>query len=75
MKKIVVLSNMYPTENHPTFGIFVKNQVDQLIEAGEDIEVIAIDEPGKGKILTLKKYVSWFMRSMLYVLKNKKRCL
>lgn len=73
MKKIVVLSNMYPTENHPTFGIFVKNQVDQLIEAGEDIEVIAIDEPGKGKILTLKKYVSWFMRSMLYVLKNKKK--
>lgn len=72
MKKIVVLSNMYPTESHPTFGIFVKNQVEKLIEGGADIEVIAIDEPGKGKVLTLKKYMSWFMRSMLYVLKNKK---
>lgn len=72
MRKIVVLSNMYPTENHPTFGIFVKNQVKQLKNAGIDIEVIAIDEPGKGKILTLKKYLSWFMKSMFYLLKNKK---
>lgn len=72
MRKIVVLSNMYPTENHPTFGIFVKNQVNQLKDAGIDVEVIAIDEPGKGKLLTLKKYLSWFMKSMFYLLKNKK---
>lgn len=72
MKKIVVLSNMYPTENHPTFGIFVKNQVKQLKDAGANIEVIAIDEPGKGKFLTLKKYFSWFMKSMIYLLKNKR---
>lgn len=72
MKKIVVLSNMYPTKSHPTFGIFVKNQVHQLKDAGANIEVIAIDEPGKGKILTLKKYLSWFMKSMFYLLKNKK---
>lgn len=72
MKKIVVLSNMYPTDNHPTFGIFVKNQVNQLKDAGVDIEVIAIDEPGKGKFLTLKKYMSWFMKSMFYLMRNKK---
>lgn len=72
MKKIVILSNMYPTKNHPTFGIFVKNQVQQLKDVGIDTEVIAIDEPGKGKLLTLKKYLSWFMKSILYLLKNNK---
>lgn len=72
MKKIVILSNMYPTKNHPTFGIFVKNQVQQLKSAGQNIEVIAIDEPGKGKVLTLKKYLSWFMKSMFFLLKHKK---
>lgn len=72
MKKVVILSNMYPTKSHPTFGIFVKNQVDQLKDAGLDVQVIAIDEPGKGKLLTIKKYLSWFMRSMLYLLKHKK---
>lgn len=72
MKKIVIISNMYPTKSHPTFGIFVKNQVDQLKKAGCDVQVIAIDEPGKGKILTIKKYLSWFMRAMFYLLRNKK---
>ncbi|AOV08549.1 glycosyltransferase [Sporosarcina ureilytica] len=72
MKKIIVFSNMYPTKNHPTFGIFVKNQVNQLKEAGVNLEVIAIDEPGKGKVLTLKKYFSWFMRSMKYLVQNNK---
>lgn len=72
MKKIVIFSNMYPSENHPTFGIFVKNQVEQLRNEKLNIEVIAINEPGKGKVLTLKKYLSWFMKSMFYLLKNKK---
>ncbi len=71
MEKIVILSNMYPTKNHPTFGIFVKNQVEQLKNAGMNVEVIAIDEPGKGKVLTIKKYLSWFMRSMAFLMKNK----
>ncbi len=72
MNKIVVLSNMYPSENHPTFGIFVKNQVEMLRHAEIDIDVIAIDEPGKGKLTTLMKYFSWFLRSFIHILKNKK---
>lgn len=72
MKKIIVLSNMYPSEKHPTFGIFVKNQVEMLRAAEVDLEVIAIDEPGKGKVTTLMKYLSWFLRSFIYILKNRK---
>lgn len=72
MKKIVVFSNMYPSKEHPTYGIFVKNQVDLLRTSGLSIDVKAIDNPGKGKIATLQKYIGWFLKSLLYLLKNSK---
>lgn len=71
MKKIVVLSNMYPSKEHPTFGIFVKNQVMQLQKSGLDLEVIAITEARKGKFLTIKKYLKWFFQSFIYLLNHK----
>ncbi|MFS0575614.1 glycosyltransferase [Sporosarcina sp. 179-K 3D1 HS] len=73
MQKIVVFSNMYPSSDHPTYGIFVKNQVNLLKSAGLDVDVIAIEEPGKGKIQTLKKYAGWFFRSLANLMKNKKK--
>ncbi len=72
MNKVVVFSNMYPSTEHPTYGIFVKNQVEQLKTAGVDVKVIAIHDPGKGKIEKITKYLSWGMRSFLYAMKNKK---
>ena len=72
MKKIIVLSNMYPSDKHPTFGIFVKNQVEMLRKAEVEVVVIAIDEPGKGKVKTIMKYLSWFLRSFVYILRNRK---
>lgn len=73
MKKIVVFSNMYPSPQHPTFGLFVKNQVGLLQSAGMDVDVVAIQNPGKGKIQALKKYMTWFCRSFLYMMKHRKR--
>lgn len=64
---------MYPSKEHPTFGIFVKNQVELLLSQGVEVEVIAIDNPSKGKFSTLKKYLFWFMKSMVYMLKNNRR--
>lgn len=72
MKKIVVFSNMYPSQKHPTFGIFVKNQVELLRSTGLEVDVVAIDEPGKGKVEKVKKYGSWFMRSFLYMMKGRR---
>ncbi|KAA0966854.1 glycosyltransferase family 4 protein [Sporosarcina sp. ANT_H38] len=72
MKKIVVFSNMYPSQQHPTYGLFVKNQVELLQSADIDVDVVAIQNPGKGKIQALKKYTSWFFRSFLYMMKNRK---
>ncbi|MEK4711713.1 glycosyltransferase [Sporosarcina sp. FSL K6-5500] len=73
MRKIVVFSNMYPSMQHPTYGIFVKNQVGLLQSAGLDVDVVAIQNPGKGKIQALKKYMTWFFRSVLYMMKNRKK--
>lgn len=73
MRRVAVFSNMYPSERHPTFGIFVKNQVELLRSKGLEVDVIAIDEPGKGKVATLKKYMTWFLRSIGFLLKNKKQ--
>ncbi|PIC68138.1 glycosyl transferase family 1 [Sporosarcina sp. P21c] len=72
MSKVVVFSNMYPSAEHPTYGIFVKNQVEQLKKDGVDIKVIAIQDPGKGKIGKIVKYLSWGIESLLYVLQHKK---
>ena len=72
MRKIVVFSNMYPSTQHPTYGLFVKNQVGLLQSAGLDVDVVAIQNPGKGKIQALKKYMTWFFRSFLYMMKNRK---
>lgn len=72
MKKIVVFSNMYPSQDHPTFGLFVKKQVELLQSAGLAVDVVAIQDPTKGKLPTLKKYMTWFMQSALYMMKNRK---
>lgn len=72
MRRIAVFSNMYPSEKHPTFGIFVKNQVELLRSKGFQVDLIAIDEPGKGKVATLKKYLAWFLKSLGFLVRNKK---
>lgn len=71
--KIAVFSNMYPSKEHPTFGIFVKNQVELLRTANVDVDVIAIDNPRKGKGTTIRKYASWFLRSFAFLMRNRKK--
>ncbi|QTD41115.1 glycosyltransferase [Sporosarcina sp. Te-1] len=73
MRKIAVFSNMYPSGQHPTFGIFVKNQVELLRSKGVDVDIIAINDPAKGKSAAVKKYGTWLFRSFFYMLKNRKR--
>ncbi|GKV69354.1 LPS biosynthesis protein RfbU [Sporosarcina sp. NCCP-2716] len=73
MKKIAVFSNMYPTEAHPTYGIFVKNQVGLLRSAGVETDVIAITDPQGGKIRSLAKYGKWMARAGFYMMKNRKK--
>jgi glycosyltransferase involved in cell wall biosynthesis len=40
--RVLVVTNMWPTEEKPTYGIFVKRQVDSLLEAGLRCDVLFI---------------------------------
>jgi len=39
--KVLLITSEYPSEAHPTSGIFIKRQVDGLREAGIDVDVFA----------------------------------
>ena len=62
MKKIFVISNMYPSAKHPSYGIFVKNQVEALKKAGVEVDIGVNTNPATGMKNALKKYVIWAIR-------------
>jgi glycosyltransferase involved in cell wall biosynthesis len=66
--KVTVISNMYPSKEHKSWGIFVKNQVEALRNRGLTVEVIAIDNPNKGKLNLIKKYGKWFLTFAFHLL-------
>ncbi|MEO2077645.1 MAG: glycosyltransferase [Bacillus sp. (in: firmicutes)] len=66
--KVTVISNMYPSKEHKSWGIFVKNQVEALRIRGLKVEVIAIDNPNKGKLNLIKKYGKWFLTFAFHLL-------
>ncbi|WP_453993412.1 glycosyltransferase [Bacillus nitroreducens] len=61
--RILVISNMYPSEASPTFGIFVKNQVEALRERGLTVDVVAIQNPANHKMGVLTKYMMWMLQA------------
>lgn len=71
MKKLLVISNMYPTKEHISYGIFVKNQVEQLEAKGVKTLLAVNADPAKGKFNVLKKYASWFMSAISLAKKHK----
>lgn len=72
MKKLLVISNMYPTKQHISYGIFVKNQVEQLEARGIETLLAVNADPTKGKFNVLKKYASWFLNAISLAKKNKR---
>lgn len=51
--KVLVVTNMYPTQARPVFGTFVREQVESLRLAGVDVDVMFVDGAG-GKLNYLK---------------------
>ena len=41
--KVLVVTNMYPTEDRPHFGVFVKDQAESLRQQGVDVDVLFMD--------------------------------
>jgi len=63
-KKILVISNMYPSKKNKTFGIFVKNQVKALRDNGLKVDTLVINESRMGKVYVIQKYLKWMMSAM-----------
>ncbi|MCQ6278663.1 glycosyltransferase [Bacillus sp. EB600] len=64
---------MYPGKENPSFGIFVKNQVDALKQRNLQMDVLAITNPKSGKVNVIKKYFIWFFRAILILLTKGKK--
>jgi len=47
--KVLVVTNMYPYKEDPSWGIFIKTQTDSLIEKGVEVDLLVI-HGGKTKI-------------------------
>ena len=61
---------MYPSRNHLSFGIFVKNQVDVLKEHNISVITGVNQNPNTGKINVLKKYVKWTLDVLIKGLRD-----
>src|SRR5436190_557229 len=44
--RVLTVTNMWPTDEWPQFGIFVKRQVDGLRDAGLDVDVLFVNGRG-----------------------------
>lgn len=72
MKKVLVISNMYPSKEHLAYGIFVKNQVEQLEQEGIETLLAVNTNPATGKKTVLLKYLKWAQNFMRIFRANKR---
>lgn len=61
-KKILLLSNMYPSEDTPSYGIFVKNIYEMLKSEGFDISKVVITGKSRNKLKKLIRYLLFFLK-------------
>lgn len=70
MEKVLLLSNMYPSQSYPSFGIFIKNFEKQMIEEDVQYNKIVMTNT-KNKYLKLAKYLFFFCHVFFtLILKN-----
>lgn len=60
--KVLVVTNMYPSEQHPHAGSFVRSQMDSIRRKGVDIEVVNINEK-RGVLKFFRGWWKLFKRS------------
>lgn len=67
--KIIVISNMYPNENDPYYGVFVKNFCELLDSFNIDVEKIVMYK-NKNCLIKIVSYISHYVKIMLKLLIN-----
>lgn len=69
--KALLISNMYPSSEHPGYGVFVKNFADSMRQKGIDFDIVVISGKGKSALEKIKKYLI-FIALSVYKLAFKK---
>lgn len=62
--RVLLLSNMWPGDRDPVFGIFISRHIRALREAGLSVRVVANRDPRTGRLRTPLKYASLLLRSI-----------
>lgn len=60
--KILLISNMYPSNSHPSLGVFVKNIEDILLLNHHEVDKIVIDRKYSSKLSKILSYLLFYFR-------------
>ena len=71
MKKILIVSNMYPSLDNPHFGTFVKNTYISLDKLGFFLDKVVIDKKYNGFLYKLLAYLWFYIKVVYSVIINK----
>lgn len=63
MKKILMLSNMYPSQEFPSYGVFVKNFTDNLEKNGIQYDKVVMYK-SNNTFLKLYRYIYFFLKAL-----------
>lgn len=63
--RVLLISNMYPSDSEPGFGTFVKNIFNQIRSNGLHIDKIVIDKNNVSSITKIKLYLIMYMKTLL----------
>ncbi|GFR36229.1 glycosyltransferase family 4 protein [Thermobrachium celere] len=70
-KRIFLISNMYPNDEHPHFGVFVKNTEDVLKKNGFLFPLkVVITEPNQKTLKKIKTYIKFYIDILKGIIKR-----
>lgn len=61
--RVLMLTGIYPTEQHPHFGTFVKTQVDSLVAEGLEVDIVH-PKPGPVPIRYASAVIQIFLKTL-----------
>lgn len=70
VKKVLLLSNMYPSRKTPSFGVFVENIEKNLKEQGLILDKVVITGNSSSKFIKLLKYLRYFISACAALMKG-----
>ncbi|NQZ10128.1 MAG: glycosyltransferase family 4 protein [Algicola sp.] len=70
-RRVILVSNMYPSKHSPAHGTFVKNSAQQLIANGFELKKVVINRLYRSKFAKLAAYLSFIARGVWVLLTSR----